>query len=131
MYNPSRQEVDSVLADMARHLRMDAHEGAALGAGFHAASVMSQDELKRQRARAMLHEARRLNRIQETPQCSRCGSLTVSPGMCRQCFEAGPLPCPYDTPEPRMTWLGVIWGALVVFALWVRDVLARLTGRAG
>ena len=39
--------------------------------------------------------------------------------------------CPYDTPEPRMTWLGVIWGAAVVFALSVRDVLARLMGSAG
>ena len=98
---------------------------------FHAARVMDESEYRQQLARAREAEAHRLNRIVEVPQCSRCGSLTVRPGMCRQCFEAGPLPCPYDTPEPRMTWLGVIWGALVVFALWVRDVLARLTGRAG
>ena len=68
--NPTRAQVDEVLADMARHLRMDAHEGAALGAGFHAASVMSQDELKRERARAMLHEAHRLNRIVEAAETS-------------------------------------------------------------
>jgi len=114
--NPTRAQVDEVLADMARHLRMDAHEGAALGAGFHAASVMSQDELKRQRARVMLHEAHKLNRIVEAPETSWHEDDDYRK---------------YDTPEPRMTWLGVIWGAAVVFALWVRDVLARLTGRAG
>ena len=107
MYNPSRQEVDSVLADMACHLRMDAHEGAALGAGFHAASVMTQAEFKQRRASAQESETRRLDHER----------------MSRH--------CPYDTPEPRMTWLSVIWGAAVAFALSVRDVLARLTGRVG
>ena len=61
-------------------------------------------------------EARRLNRIVEAP---------ATPWHEDDDYRK------YDTPEPRMTWLGVIWGALVVFALWVRDVLARLTGRAG
>ena len=74
---------------------------------FHAARVMDESEYRQQLARAQESETRRLDHER----------------MARH--------CPYDTPEPRMTWLGVIWGAAVVFALSVRDVLARLTGRAG
>ena len=28
--------------------------------------------------------------VNPTPQCSQCGSLTVRPGLCRQCFETTP-----------------------------------------
>ena len=83
---------------------------------FHAACVMDESEFKQRRARAQEAEARRLNRIVEAPATSWHEDDDYRK---------------YDTPEPRMTWLGVIWGAAVVFALSVRDVLARLTGRAG
>ena len=110
--NPTRAQVDEVLADMARHLRMDAHEGAALGAGFHAASVMSQDELKRERARAMLHEAHRLNRIEEVPMiCTHCcregckGTCLAQSISHETSWHEDDDYRKYDTPEPRMTWL--------------------------
>ena len=82
---------------------------------FHAARVMDESEYRQQLARAREAEAHRLNRIVEVPATSWHEDDDYRK---------------YDMPEPRMTWLGVIWGAAVVFALWVRDVLARLIWRA-
>ena len=82
---------------------------------FHAARVMDESEYRQQLARAREAEAHRLNRIVEVPATSWHEDDDYRK---------------YDTPEPRMTWLGVIWGAAVVFALSVRDVLARLIWRA-